>query len=124
MKLIIPGNPVSQKNEKKIAINRSTNRPFVVSSKNVQEWKKAALITLGHQFRGMKVTGYPIVVTLVFFYDNRRRHDLDNAAGGVMDALTQAEIITDDCVDYVQTLTLQYGGIDKENPRTEIYIDD
>lgn len=124
MKLVIPGNPVSQKNEKRMAINRSTGKYFPVSSRNVQEWKKLAIAGLRQQFVGLRITDYPIAVTLVFFYDNKRRHDLDNAAGGVMDALSQAEVITDDCVAYVNTLTLQYGGLDKINPRTEIYLDD
>jgi Holliday junction resolvase RusA-like endonuclease len=124
MKLTISGNPVSQKNEKKVAINRKTGRSFIVSSKNVQDWKKKAIQELQLQFRGLVITDYPIEVKLTFYYDNKRRHDLDNAAAGAMDALAQAGIIEDDNVSYVDRLSLSYGGLDKENPRTEIYIDD
>jgi Holliday junction resolvase RusA-like endonuclease len=53
-----------------------------------------------------------------------RRHDLDNAASSVMDALTAAQIIEDDNVNFVDCLQLQYGGHDKINPRVEIYLDD
>lgn len=83
-----------------------------------------AIESLQKQFKGYKVSGYPISVTLIFFFDNLRRHDLDNAAAGVMDALKDAEVIDDDNVAYVDCLQLQYGGHDKLKPRVEVYIDD
>ena len=95
-----------------------------MSSKNVREWKQSAIQELALQFRGYRVTGYPIDLSLVFYFDNERRHDLDNAAAGVMDALVQAGVIEDDNVKYVSCPTLQYGGVDKTNPRAEIYLDE
>lgn len=122
MRLTIPGNVPSQKNGKRIVSNGG--RPRLISSQNVLDWKEMAIQELVLQFRGYEITGYPISISLVFFFDNLRRHDLDNAAAGVMDALTAAAVIKDDNVSYVDCLTLQYGGHDKQNPRVEIYIDD
>lgn len=124
MKLVIEGNVPSQKNQKKVAYNRATGKPFIMSSKTVQEWKKQAVASLALQFSGYKVTSYPIGVTIIFYFDNKRRHDCDNVAAGVMDSLTQAGVIEDDSVSYVDCLTIQYGGVDKVNPRAEIFIDD
>ncbi len=124
MKLIIPGNTPSQKNNKEIAFNRATGRRFVRSNDRVMVWKEIAVTELQNQFRGYVVTDYPITIVLAFFFDNLRRHDLDNAASGVMDALVAAEVITDDNVNYIECLTLQYGGHDKLNPRCEIFLDE
>jgi hypothetical protein len=143
VKLTIPGNVPSQKNGKRI-VPRG-NRSVIISSEAVLKWKKLAIEELRRQFNGYKVTDYPINITLVFYFDNERRHDLDNAAAGVMDALAApwethmvpnkrgklvergiagTGVITDDSVKYVDCLTLQYGGIDKINPRAEIYFDE
>lgn len=137
MKLIIDGNVPSQKNNKEIAINRKTGQRFVRSNDRVTAWKETATESLRKQFEGYKVSGYPIGITLIFFFDNERRHDLDNAAAGVMDALAYGReidfegkpikgtgVIVDDSVAFVDCLQLQYGGLDKINPRVEIYIDE
>lgn len=124
MMLTVPGNVPSQKNGKEIAINRKTGQRFIRSNDRVKAWQSIAVAELKRQFEGFVVTDYPIELTLVFWFDNLRRHDLDNAAAGVMDALSASGVIEDDNVKFVNTLTLQYGGVDKINPRTEIYIDE
>lgn len=123
MKLTITGNVPSQKNGKEIAMRKDGTR-FVRSNDRVKTWQNAAIQELQIQFMGYVVTGYPIDLTLIFFFDNKRRHDLDNAASGVLDAMVKAGIIEDDNVNFVQCLALQYGGIDKTNPRVEIYLDE
>lgn len=123
MKLTITGNVPSQKNNKEIAMRRDGSR-FVRSNDRVKAWQETAIQELALQFRGYQVSDYPIALSLVFYFDNKRRHDLDNAAGGVMDALVKAGVLTDDNVNYVECITLQYGGIDKINPRAEIYLDE
>lgn len=121
MRLTIPGNVPSQKNGKEIY--RSGNgRMFVGSNSRVIRWKMMAAIELNRQFRGHKITAYPLTITLTFYFDNKRRHDLDNAAGGVMDALQASGVIEDDCVANVNALHLHYGGLNKTNPRVEILI--
>lgn len=124
MKLTVTGNVPSQKNRKIISRNRSTGRPFLRSAPQVKEWQESAELQLRSQFKGFKVTDYPIAVSVVVYYDNRRRHDLDNALSTVMDALTAAEIIEDDNTNFVECITVQFGGYDKENPRVEIFFDE
>ena len=124
MKLTIKGNVPSQKNRKIISVNRATGRPFLRSADSVKVWQASALIQLQQQFKGFVVTDYPINLNIVVWYDNKRRHDLDNALGTVMDALTAAEVIEDDSTKYVECITVQFGGHDKENPRVEIYLDE
>lgn len=122
MKLTISGEVPSQKNGKRIVRNGNFTR--IISSQRVLDWKSSAIEQLREQFNGFVVTNYPISMSIIFFYGTKRRKDLDNSAAGVMDALVKAEVITDDNVNYVDCLTLQYGGLDKENPRVEIYLDE
>jgi len=105
-------------------VNRATGRPFLRSAPAVKEWQGIAIDTLKEQFNGLQIVHYPVSCTLIFYFDNKRRHDLDNAAGGVLDALTAAGIIEDDNVNFLDTITLQYGGLDKTNPRAEIFFDE
>lgn len=119
MKLILKGNVPSQKNSKQIFRNRATGKPFITSSVLVKQWQTNCL----WQLKGIKpIEKYPVCVNLLFFYDSNRRHDLDNGAAGVMDILVKAGILEDDSTKYVQKLCLTYGGVDKNNPRVEIYI--
>ena len=63
------------------------------------------------------------VVTLTYYFPTKIRHDPDNYAGKlILDGLTRAGIIEDDSFDHVQ-LVLR-GGYDKENPRTEIEVEE
>lgn len=118
------GNCPSQKNSKEISINRKTGQRFVRSNDRVLAWKKDAIAQLQTQWIGLRMTGYPISVAVTVYFDNKRRHDLDNVLGGVMDALVAAGIIEDDNVNFVDSIDISYGGIDKEKPRVEIYLDD
>lgn len=124
MQLTITGNTPSLKNNKEIAYNHRTQRQFVVSNPRVKKWMKEAIQQLQAQFMGYQITGYPINVAVCVWFDNDRRHDLDNVLGGVMDALAKAGVIEDDNVKFVDSLSISYGGIDKTNPRVEIYLDD
>lgn len=126
MKLIISGNPISQKNDKVIGYRWSNGKrvPFIMSSAKTKEWRSNAAVELRGQFEGYQVTKFPINVLLIFYFKSDTRRDLDNAAAGPMDALVEAGILPDDGVKYVDCLSLQYGGKDASNPRVEVYLDD
>lgn len=124
MKLTILGNVPSQKNGKQFALNRTTGKMFIISNKRVQDWQKSAHTQLSAQFSGLQVTDYPISITAIFWRDTKRAYDLDNAYSTVADALVKAGVITDDNINFIECVTLQHGGIDRENPRAEVYIDE
>jgi Holliday junction resolvase RusA-like endonuclease len=119
MKLVVSGTTPSKKNSR---INTRSGRSF--PSARFTAWEKPALIELQKQFEGLVVTGYPVTITMIFFNVDKRRHDLDNQSSSILDTLVKGGIITDDNQNYVDCMTLQYGGVDKEDPRCEIYIDD
>lgn len=63
-----------------------------------------------------------IEIQIEFWMPDNRRADLTNKAESVMDLLVDLKIITDDSWQCVPSLTLQSKGIDKINPRAEIWI--
>lgn len=124
MKLTISGTTPSKKNGKRIVPNYKTGGSRIISSKNYMEWEESAVEELEWQFKGYLVTEYPISLSLVFYFGDKRRHDLDNACASVLDALVKAGVVEDDNVNFVECITLQYGGHDKLTPRVEIFIDE
>jgi len=117
--ITIRGSTPSQKNSKQIFINRATGKPFITSSVKVKAWQQDAL----WQLKGVKpIVDYPVCLTMTFYYDSKRRHDLDNSSSGVLDILVKAGILVDDDVAHVDQLELVFGGYDKTNARVEILI--
>jgi Holliday junction resolvase RusA-like endonuclease len=119
MKLTISDTCPSKKNSR---INTRSGRSF--PSKRFSAWEAIALPELAAQFAGLKITGYPISITMVFFNGDLRRHDLDNQSSSILDTLVKAGVIEDDSQKFVESIQLQYGGHDKINPRCEIFLDE
>lgn len=124
MMLVILGDTPSQKNRKIISVNRGTGRPFLRTAPKVKEWQEDAQTQLRQQFKGYRIAEYPIAINIVIWYGSKRRHDLDNALGSIMDALVASEILEDDDTEHVSQITVQYGGYDKLKARAEIYLED
>lgn len=122
--MTLSGNVPSQKNRKIISVNRATGARFLRSAPAVKEWQEQAIMMLKLQFKGLKTTDYPINISMVFYFGDNRRRDLDNALSTVMDALVAAEVIEDDDNKHVECITIQYGGLDIVNPRVEIFFDE
>lgn len=124
MTLVVPGDCPSKKNGKRIITNPRSGKPMIISSARHNDWEKGAVATLALQFAGYRVTDYPVALGLTFYFSNKRAHDLDNVAASVMDVLTKSGVLEDDSTKYVTKLMLEFGGVDKDNPRVEITIDD
>lgn len=122
MRLVVAGKTPSKKNSRNIFVRNG--KICNVPSKLYKEWHEYATIQLKQQFAGYKVADYPIDISVVVYYGTEHRHDLDNALGSIMDALVDAQIIEDDDVHHISQITIQHGGLDKKNPRAEIFLED
>lgn len=61
-------------------------------------------------------------VTIRYYFPDERRRDPDNYCGKmILDGLTAAGMIADDDFCHID-LTIRRGGVDPENPRTEVEI--
>lgn len=76
------------------------------------------LVTIGKNYNINKCK-----MTITYYFKDRRRHDPSNYDKFVLDGLVEAKIITDDNYDVITEFTTK-GGYDKENPRTEVVIEE
>lgn len=128
MTLTISGNTLAQKNQKRIGYRYTKNgkKPFLIDNPEVKAWRKKAAEELALQWHPetMRVVDYPISVSMTFWFNSKHRRDIDNCINTVMDALVQAKVLVDDDWKHVSHITAQYGGLDKDNPRCEVEIED
>jgi hypothetical protein len=116
--LTITGRIPSKKNS--VQMYCRNNIPFKFPSNQHRAWLKDAKDQLGIQAQpGVKLFKGAIVLKL--FAPDRRAGDLTNKAESVMDLLVECGHIEDDNWFVVPELKLLFGGVDKENPRVEIY---
>ena len=63
------------------------------------------------------------VVRIKYYFKDRRRRDPDNYSGKfLLDGLVDAGVLADDSFNNIELILR--GGYDKENPRTEIEIEE
>lgn len=63
------------------------------------------------------------VVRIRYYFKDRRRRDPDNYSGKfILDGLVHAGVLADDSFNNIELILR--GGYDKENPRTEIEIEE
>ena len=69
-----------------------------------------------------------VKTTYYIYYPNKRKFDLDNVgsvtAKFFQDALVEFDKLPDDNYDYVKEVMFKFGGIDKDNPRVEVEIEE
>jgi len=118
MKIIITGRTPSKKNSR---ITTRSGRSF--PSKNYTEWHKGASYQLSQQTT-LKTQFWASRsgLELTFYLPDNRRTDLTNKAESIMDLLVDNLFIEDDNCGIVPRLILQFGGVDKDNPRCIITL--
>lgn len=70
----------------------------------------------------------PCKMTYTIYYSTKRAFDLDNIGSIVakftQDALVELEILEDDDYHHIVEVQFLYGGVDKDNPRCDIVIEE
>lgn len=120
MKVItLLGQVPAQKNEKRIAINTRTGKPFPMTSPAVKAWQEE----VGWQLKNAPKFPGRVEIAFNFYCKDNRRRDLDNMISSVQDSLVRAGVIKDDSWQ-VLTIVGATGAYDKDRPRVEIFIDE
>lgn len=119
MKIIIPLCPVTKKNSQRIFVNRKTQRPFISPSEKFREYEKAA----SRYLTGYKVDEFPVNVKLLFYMPNKRKCDLTNLMEAIDDVLVKTGVLPDDSYNIIAAHDGSRVYVDKDSPRTEIYIE-
>lgn len=117
---IIPLAPVTKKNHQRILKNRQ-GRPFVAPS--VQYTNYAASAAWYLKPAPKKPIGHPVNVKCLFYLPTRRKTDLTNLLEAIDDIMVNCGILADDNYTIIQSHDGSRCYVDKDNPRTEIYIE-
>jgi|TARA_Y100000034_G_C6756171_1_gene336478 Holliday junction resolvase RusA-like endonuclease len=128
-KFIIIGKPISQKNSKRVGV-RKGGKAYMYTPANVKSWHKEAFKQLTVQLEdwgnhyGDDLAPIPdktdLDVTIVSYMDKGQSVDVDNLAGGPLDALQKAGVIAN---DYWIKRLCSIREKDWKNPRVEIEIE-
>lgn len=58
----------------------------------------------------------------IYYFPDKRSRDCENYCKAVSDFLVAQQIIEDDDCFHVPKMIIEFGGIDKQNPRVEVLI--
>jgi hypothetical protein len=115
------GNIPSKKNSKQIYVNRNTGRRFITSSDKFKTWHETqtrALTRILPKLNHQQIKA----IRFKYFPGSKHKGDLSNKFESVMDFLVDREVIEDDNYFVISKCILEFGGIDKKNPRGELVI--
>lgn len=122
--ITIKGRIPSKKNS--VIITMRNNKVMKFPSNDYRTWHKDASQQIELQKRtlfsgdtGTEKLGTSI--TIIFYAHDARKYDLSNKAESIMDLLVDCGLLEDDNYEFVSELILKFGGLDRENPRAEIY---
>jgi Holliday junction resolvase RusA-like endonuclease len=117
LKITLFGDMPSKKNSRRAIFVKG--RTIFIANKRHEEWHKRGI----RQLLGKSpVQGQIEGIELILYPSSKRKSDLTNKAESIMDLLVDAGIIEDDNWFIVPDLHLKFGGIDRNNPRCEITI--
>lgn len=128
LELTYHGVVTAKKNSKQIVFNRWSGKPMLISNRRAKKQEKDMAWDFLMQ---AKEQGWPcgeerenstFYISISIWNKDRRRRDLDNQATAILDALTNSQVIPDDSVDFVPRLSVEYMGIDKDDPRAVVKI--
>jgi Holliday junction resolvase RusA-like endonuclease len=104
---------------------KKNSRPgFSVRGRN----PPSAAYTAWHKVQSLELLKYKgmmldrVDMQLEFWMPDNRQADLDNKLTSVLDLMKDLKIIKDDCWQCVPTIYMRCAGVDKLNPRVEIWI--
>lgn len=115
----IPLAPITKKNSQRIG-RRGDGRPFILPSKQYQQYERDALWAL--RPKPEWPIERPVNVRCLFYMQTRRRVDLTNLLEAADDVLVHAGILLDDHSGIVASHDGSRVLVDKHSPRTEIEI--
>jgi hypothetical protein len=113
-KIVLIGSVPSKKNSR---INTRSGRSF--PSSKYTAWHKDAC----KQLVGVKPIPPKTPLIFTYFADSKRSGDLSNKWQSIEDTFTDCGIIEDDNWFILPDIHMKFGGVDRENPRAEIYYD-
>lgn len=127
LKFTIPLPPVTKKNSQEIRYRYVRDKrtggtkraPYIAPSTAFTNYENAALwfVPKGKQINT------PVNVKCLFYMPDRRKVDLTNLLEGIDDIMVTAGLLADDNYTIIESHDGSRVYYDKDNPRTEVYIE-
>lgn len=130
IKFIIPLEPITKKNSQRImyrySINKKTGKPqktpFIVPSAAFEQYEQAALWYIP-RLRQPHPINEPVNIKCLFYMPTKRKCDLSNLLEAIDDVMVKAGLLADDDYTIIESHDGSRVLYDKQNPRTEVYIE-
>lgn len=122
-RIILPIPPITKKNSQRILKNRFTGKMFIAPSEQYKDYETKALWLIPKPLPKHMPIAYPVNVKCLFYMPTRRKCDLTNLLEAIDDILVKAGVIADDNYTIIESHDGSRVYYDKENPRTEVYIE-
>lgn len=124
LKFVLFGNPASKKNSMNVGFNKYTGRTFVTQSQRYKDYEKDCIkqIQFNADLKRLEPINEPVNIQCIYYRENNRRCDLPNLINATLDILVKANILIDDNFKIVAGLDGSRILVNKDNPRTEIFI--
>lgn len=119
VKFTIPLTPISKKNSQQIMLNKATGKPFIYPSKNYKEYEAAAMWFIPK----ISTIDTCVNVKCLFYMPTCKRCDLTNMLEAIDDIMVKARLLDDDSYNVIQSHDGSRILFDKDNPRTEVFIE-
>ena len=116
MKIAIPVAPVTKKNHQQIVMVKG--KPLVIPSKQYRQYEYDCA-----PFLKAQNIDYPVNIKALYYTATKRRVDLCNLHEALCDVLVKHGVVEDDNSNIIVSMDGSRVLYDKDNPRTEIYID-
>lgn len=120
-KCVIPINPATKKNSSRILFNRRKGVYFIAPSERYTNYQRDCGMLLR---RIPQPINKPVNIKCLFYRDSERRCDLTNLLEAIDDILVNYAIIADDNFKIIVGHDGSRVFVDREHPRTEIYIEE
>lgn len=97
--------------------------PFIASSPDYKQWEARVIpeIKYVQQVHKINKKDYPLLFHYVFFFENKKKHDLSNIVESINDMLVKAKIIEDDDHKFIPNLVLSFWWYVKD-PKVKVFI--
>lgn len=119
IRITIPLPPVTKKNSQRIVMVR--DRPMILPSQKYKDYERDAMPALLPYRKGY--TG-PVNLRCLYYMPTRRRVDLCNLLEATCDLLVHHGVLADDNSAVVVSHDGSRVLYDKDNPRTEIFLEE
>jgi Holliday junction resolvase RusA-like endonuclease len=117
--IVVEGRIPSKKNSRNVFVRGG--KQFNIPSKKFIEWHKEAAMSIKAQKTPVWLENVE-EIQIQFLMPDNRACDLTNKAESILDLLVDCEVIEDDKWQIIPRILLHAAGIDREQPRADIWI--